>query len=253
MKQRVNCLRRAVCSWIWSEQVWTGSARVFGILASCCSFCPPASRHSVSSVFYTLFLTLPPQGLLVIGCPVSRLLTNWLNRLKFVNTAAGLFVLPTPSFLSCCDQSVSVLTLFFCFLSLILQNATRATIAAASEQGKNAPDASGWQRGGRGWHARTWRSKKTKEEERSAGIETKQGLKEERSTLMIVETKHLFFCLGSFRETLLATSRCYDVIAVPIVQLVRHQVLCVGVKNELIFRCIQCPSHNMHFTMSSHR
>lgn len=140
------------------------------------------------------------------------------------------------------------------FLSLTLQNATRATIDAASEQGKTAPDASDWQRGGRRWHARTWRSKKTREEERSAGIRTKQGFKEEHNTLMIVETKYLFFCLGSFRETLLATSRCYDVIAVPIVQLVLHQVVCVLVSRyELIFRCIRCPSHNMHFTLSSHR
>lgn len=141
---------------------------------------------------------------------------------------------------------------FFFFLSLTLQNATHATIAAASEQGKTAPDASGWQRGERGWRARTWRSKKTREQKRSAGIETKRSLKEEHNMIvMIVETKHLFFCLGFFRETLFTTSRCYDVIAVPIVQLVLHPVICVT--NELIFRCIQCPSHNMHFTLSSHR
>lgn len=53
--------------------------------------------------------------------------------------------------------------------------------------------------------------------------------KKSTTTLMIVETKHLFSRLGSFRETLLATSRCYDVIAVPIVQLVLHQVVCVSV------------------------
>lgn len=138
-------------------------------------------------------------------------------------------------------------------MSLTLQNATRATIAAASGQAKTAPDVSGWQRGGRGWRARTWKSKKTREEERSASIGRKQGLKEEHNTLVIVETKHLFFCLGSFRDTLLAASRCYDVIAVPIVQLVLHQVVCVLVSQMSWFPGAFSAPHNMHFTLSSHR
>lgn len=65
-----------------------------------------------------------------------------------------------------------------------------------------------------------------REEEHNTGMGTKQGLEEEHN--MIVETEHLLFCSGYFREELLATSRFYDVIAVPIVQLVPHQVfLCV--------------------------
>lgn len=113
-----------------------------------------------------------------------------------------------------------MVTLLFVFRPL--QNATRATTAAASERGETAPAASGWLRGGRGWRGRTWRSRKTREEDRSAGTETTQGLKDEHKALMIVDTEHLFFCSGSFREALLASARCYDVIAV---QLVLHQVL----------------------------
>lgn len=75
-----------------------------------------------------------------------------------------------------------------------------------------------------------------REEGRSAGMETKQGLKEEHNAPRIVKTAHLFFCAGYFREALLATSRFYDVIAVPIVQLVLRQVsLCVRCPDSVDF------------------
>lgn len=64
-----------------------------------------------------------------------------------------------------------------------------------------------------------------REEERDTGMENE----EEHNALVIVETEHLSFCSGYFREELLSTSRFYDVIAVLIVQLVLHQVFCVSV------------------------
>lgn len=66
--------------------------------------------------FYTLHLSRPSLGLFVIGCAFNELLANWLNWLKFVNAAAGLFVLPTPPPLSLMDAcSSDCRDLAFCF------------------------------------------------------------------------------------------------------------------------------------------
>lgn len=80
------------------------------------------------------------------------------------------------------------------WLSLPFQSAMRVTIAAVSDQVKTAQGVSGWQSGGRGWLAKTWKNKKTREVGHSTGnkrrLETK---KDEHKAIMIVMTDHLCF------------------------------------------------------------
>lgn len=70
----------------------------------------------------------------------------------------------------------------------------RVTIAAVSGQVKTALDVSGWQSEGRGWRAKTWRNKKTREAGPSVGNTRKLETKEhEHNAIMIVVTDHLSF------------------------------------------------------------
>lgn len=89
---------------------------------------------------------------------------NWSNWLTLVNTVAlsGLAdesckycYLPRRVVNAlCCHITDSFLSSF--------QSATRVTIATASGQVKTAPDVSGWRSGEKGWHAKTWRNRKTR-------------------------------------------------------------------------------------------
>lgn len=80
----------------------------------------------------------------------------------------------------------------WCFFPF--QSATRATIAAASGQAKNVLDVSGWQSGERGWRAKTWRNKRTREVGPSVGDRRNSETKEdEHNATMIVVADCLSF------------------------------------------------------------
>lgn len=76
------------------------------------------------------------------------------------------------------------------------QTATRVTTAPASAQVKTVLAASGWQTGERGWHAKTWRSKKMREAGLKAGNRgtSEKEEEEKHNTTMIVVADHLPFC-----------------------------------------------------------
>ena len=61
-----------------------------------------------------------------------------------------------------CFEVLTSLTPVFMMFPL-LQNVMPVTIAAASGQVKTVLDVIGWQSGERGWRAKTWRNKKTRE------------------------------------------------------------------------------------------
>lgn len=148
--------------------------------------------------FYTLHLSWPPLGLFVIGCA-----GNWLNWLKFVNAAAGLFVLPTPPPLSllnrcasdCCDLAFYLLPSRMprVLPPQLLPSRERLPPMPAAGRAEGEDDAE--EHGG----ARRWGRRKV-----TPVWKQSKGLEEEH---MIVETEHLLFCSGYFREELLATSR----------------------------------------------
>lgn len=113
-------------------------------------------------------------------------------------------------------QILCVKSLTLCFFHdfLPFQSAMRVTIAAVSAQVKTAQDVSGWQSGGRGWLAKTWKNKKTREVGHSTGNERRLESKEdEHKAIMIVMTDHLFpFCPCQTWVTVLAANTHFPLI-----------------------------------------
>lgn len=69
---------------------------------------------------------------------------------------------------------------------LPFQSAAPVTIAAVSGQARIVLDASGGQSGGRVWHAKTWRSKRTREVGASDGKRGKADLRKHNTTMIVV-------------------------------------------------------------------
>lgn len=103
---------------------------------------------------------------------------------------------------------------------LPFQSATRVTIAAASGQVKTVLDVSGWQSGERGWRAKTWRNRRTREVGPSAGNgRNSETNEDELNATMIVVADHLSFRSSPLTwVTILAANRCFDLNRLPDVQ-----------------------------------